>query len=234
LPAAILIATKALLFPGQDARFAQFFDAIRAAYPKLKIIAIANVTSRTPDILDQHFYETPLSIERDAHHYDSFSRSGPLIMVGEYAAQAGTPTPNLDAAIGDAAWLTGLERNADLVVQNSYAPLFVNINQGASQWPTNMIGYDALRSYGSLSYYVHVLFSNNHGDTVLPATLTTTGDSRVFASVTRDSATGTVYVKVVNAADAPRPVHFTVSGVGSVASKGEVTTLTSASPQYNR
>jgi alpha-L-arabinofuranosidase len=68
--------------------------------------------------------------------------------VGEWASQEGRPTPDLHAALGDAAWLTGLELNADVAIMEAYAPLLVNVNPGASIWPTNLIGYDALRSYG--------------------------------------------------------------------------------------
>ena len=74
-------------------------------------------------------------------------------------------------ALGDAAWLTGLERNADVVVMNCYAPLFVNVNPGGRQWAVNLIGYDALTSFGSPSYYVQKMFSTNRGDVVLPATI---------------------------------------------------------------
>jgi alpha-N-arabinofuranosidase len=72
-------------------------------------------------------------------------------------------------ALGDAAWLTGLERNADVIVMNCYAPLLVNVNPGGRQWAVNLIGYDALTSFGSPSYYVQKMFSTNKGDVVLPA-----------------------------------------------------------------
>jgi alpha-N-arabinofuranosidase len=113
--------------------------------------------------------------------------------VGEYASQEGRPVPDLNAALGDAAWLTGLERNADLVILESYAPMFVNINPGASQWPTNLIGYDALHSYGSPSYYAKMMFNQNGGTVVLPTTLKTTGGSKFSESVSQDSQTGTIY-----------------------------------------
>jgi alpha-N-arabinofuranosidase len=152
------------------------------------------------------------------------------IFVGEWASQEGFPTPNLHAALGDAAWLTGLERNSDLVILESYAPLLVNVNPGASQWATNLIGYDALQSYGSPAYYVQVMFSNHHGDVVLPSTLTSTGGSKVYASVTRDTRKGTVYLKVVNAAADPQPLHVDISGLGGVSHNGTAIVLTSTSP----
>jgi alpha-L-arabinofuranosidase len=113
-------------------RFTQFYDAIKAAYPHLQLIATTAVTSRTPDILDEHCYLGPQTFENDVHHYDSYKRTGPKIFVGEWASQEGFPTPNLHAALGDAAWLTGLERNSDIVILESYAPLLVNVNPGAA------------------------------------------------------------------------------------------------------
>ncbi len=209
-----------------NGRFAQFYDAIKATYPKLQVIATASVTSRTPDVLDEHFYESPAAFEKDVHHYDSYSRSGPKIFVGEWASQEGSPTPNLHAAIGDAAWLTGLERNSDIVIMESYAPLFVNINPGAFQWATNLIGYDALQSYGSPAYYVQVMFANNHGNVALPVTLNSSGGSSVYASVTRNSKSGSLYVKVVNAAFEPQQVNFSLTGFNSIAPNGTAVLLT--------
>ena len=161
-----------------DARFAQFYDAIKAKYPHLQIIATAGgkdsvgarekVTLRKPDLIDEHYYASPRQMEADAHRYDRYDRSGPKIFVGEWASQDGRPTPNLNSMMGDAAWLTGIERNADIVPLECYAPLFVNINPGASQWGTNLIGYDALNSYGSPSYYLQAVFAHNVGDVVVP------------------------------------------------------------------
>jgi alpha-L-arabinofuranosidase len=151
-----------------DGRFAQFFDAIKSKYPSLQLIATTAVHSRTPDLVDDHFYRSARAMERDIHHYDKSSRTGPKIFVGEWATQEGAPTPDLNAALADAAWLTGLERNSDLVIMSCYAPLLVNVNRGARQWPTNLIGYDSLNSFGSPSYYAQKMFNENRGDTVLP------------------------------------------------------------------
>jgi alpha-L-arabinofuranosidase len=214
-----------------DGRFTQFFDAIRQNYPNLKLIATTTVTSRTPDIYDQHFYETPRSFEQSVHQYDNYTRTGPKIFVGEYASQEGRPVPDLNAALGDAAWLTGLERNADLVILESYAPMFVNISPGASQWPTNLIGYDALHSYGSPSYYAKMMFNQNGGTVVLPTTLTTEGGSKFYESVSKDTQTGTIYIKGVNAAGQAQKVNIVLDGISGVSPQGTATVLTSASPQ---
>ncbi len=154
-----------------DGRYAQFHDAIKAKYPKLQIIATAPVKTRKPDVIDDHYYRSAAEMERDSGHYDRYDRKGPKIFVGEWASIEGNQTPTHQAALGDAAWLIGLERNSDLVVMEAYAPLLINMNPKAAQWPTNLIGYDATKSFGSPSFYVQSMFGKNTGDTVLPTTV---------------------------------------------------------------
>ena len=154
-----------------DARYSQFYDAIKAKYPKMQIIATMGIKGHVADVVDDHYYRSAAAMARDSTHYDGYSRTGPKIFVGEWASVEGNPTPTLQAALGDAAWLTGLERNSDLVVLESYAPLLVNVNPGAKQWDTNLIGLSALGSYNSPSYYVQAMFAANTGDVVLPVTV---------------------------------------------------------------
>jgi alpha-N-arabinofuranosidase len=161
-----------------DGRFTQFYDAIKAKYPNLKVIATAGgkdplgarvkVTQRVPDAFDEHYYRSAGQMESDAAHYDKYDRNGPKVFVGEWATREGSPTTNLNAALGDAAWMTGMERNSDVVVMASYAPLFVNVNPGGMQWRSDLIGYDTLTSYGSPSYYAQKMFNTHLGDTVIP------------------------------------------------------------------
>ena len=153
-----------------DGRFARFADAVRARYPKLKVIATEPVKSGHPDLVDDHFYRSARQMATDWTHYDARTAGSPPVFCGEWASQEGRPTPDLNAALGDAVWLMGLERNADRVPIECYAPLLVNVNPGAWQWPTNLIGYDALASFGSPSYYAQALFGQNKGDVVLPVT----------------------------------------------------------------
>jgi alpha-L-arabinofuranosidase len=208
-------------------RFPMFYDAIKQAYPGIKVVATTNVTSRTPDIVDQHFYESPAWMNSHAGMYDGQSRSGPKIMVGEWASQEGSPTPDLNAALGDASWLTGLERNSDLVTQEAYAPMLVNVNNVA--WRTNLIGFDPLVSYGSPSYWVQVMMANGHGDQVLGASYAGVGGINVVAS--RDSRTGRIYVTIVNPGRNSQPVDVDISGGGERVSRwGTVTVLSSAHP----
>ena len=135
------------------------------------------------------------------------------------------PTPNLSGALGDAAFMTGMERNADVVVMASYAPLLVNVNPGASQWGTNLIGFDALHSYVSPAYYTQQLFSVFHGQRVVPATLT--GGSGLAYSVTLNP-NGILYLKVVNALGSPQTTTLVLTGAKTVDPNGMAITLSSA------
>ncbi len=212
-----------------DGRFAQFFKAIKAKYPSLELIATTKVKGTTPDLLDEHYYRHAEEMFANAGQYDRADRNGPKIFVGEWATREGTPTPDMNAALGDAAWMTGLERNSDLIVMSCYAPLFVNVNPGGMQWATDLIGYDVLRSYGSPSYYAQVLFSNHIGDEILNGTLES-DDSRVFYSATRDSKSGTLYLKIVNASTTPLDLRIKAEGDAVISNSGTVWTLKGASP----
>jgi alpha-L-arabinofuranosidase len=194
-----------------DARFAQFAKAIRAKYPELQLIATAPVTTEKPDVLDEHYYLRATQFFDDVGHYDKTDRNGPKIFVGEWATREGTPTPNLGAALGDAAWMTGMERNSDIIVMASYAPLLVNVNAGASQWVPDLIGYDALRSYGSPSYYAQVMFGSKLGDKK-PASEMNGGGPRFFYSVTEDTQKKRLYIKLVNASSVAQPLKISFPG----------------------
>ena len=240
---------------GYDGRFAQFFDAIRSQYPQLKVIATAPVATRQADVIDEHYYRRPAEdMAAHANDYDTRRRGAQKVFVGEWATRVGEPTPNWDSGLADAAWLTGLERNSDLVIMASYAPLFVNVSQGAAQWQTDLIGYDAYSNYGSPTYYVQKMFSTNHGDEILPIAVRNVPSqewqpsaSRVrgatvmrepmpeqvplmFFDATRDSKTGTIYVKIVNRSETAEPVDIAIGGAASIDSQGKTLSMSASSP----
>lgn len=210
-------------------RYAQFYKAIKAKYPQLQLIATAPVTRVKPDLLDDHYYKRADEFFADVHHYDDADRNGVKIFVGEWATREGSPTTNLGAALGDAAWMTGMERNSDLIVMASYAPLFVNVNPGGMQWESDLIGYDALSSYGSPSYYVQSMFAEYLG-TEMPANNLSGGSSRFFYSITRDRAKGLLYLKLVNASSTEQAVNIDIQGVNSVGHKAKLVSLSGANP----
>jgi alpha-N-arabinofuranosidase len=243
-----------------DGRFAQFYDAIKAKYPSLQVISTAGgkdglgrrvkLTSRRPDAIDEHYYRNSWEMEEDAAHYDNYSRTGPKIFVGEWATREGSPTPNLNAALGDAAWMTGMERNSDVVVMSCYAPLFVNVNPGGMQWKSDLIGYDALTSYGSPSYYAQKMFNVYRGDNVVPITaagiptrnrLLSARDSAagmqprqipvLFYVATRNTVTGTLFLKIVNAGGQPQTVKIDIKGAGKILPGGQSVVLKGDGPE---
>ncbi len=213
-----------------DGRYAQYYKAIKAQYPSLQLIATAPIKSMTPDVLDEHFYMSAEQSFSDAHHYDKTDRNGPKIFVGEWATREGEPTPNLEAALGDAAWMTGMEHNSDIVIMASYAPLFVNVNPGGMQWETDLIGYNALTSYGSPSYWAQVLFADHLGTEVVASTLSNAGP-RIYASVTRDEKQHKLFIKVVNATSETQPLSIALDGASGAAGKqATLTTLSGKTP----
>src|SRR5271168_1419455 len=210
-----------------EGRYAQFYKAIKAKYPQLELIATAPLKRMKPDVLDDHYYKRADEFFADVKHYDSVDRNGPKIFVGEWATREGSPTTNMGAALGDAAWMTGMERNSDLIVMASYAPLFVNVNPGGMQWESDLIGYDALTSYGSPGYYAQAMFAKYLG-TEVPTSSINGEAERFFYSVTRDPARGAMYLKLVNASSVARPIEIEITGATSVANTGTLVTLSGA------
>jgi alpha-L-arabinofuranosidase len=200
-------------------RYAAFYDAITAAYPQVTVVATAPVTNRPVPVNDEHYYSSPQFFVSQATRYDGYDRSGPRVFVGEYAARSdatGLPTGRLDDSIGEAAFMTGLERNSDIVRMSSYAPLFANV--GHTQWNPDLIGFDQLTSFGSTSYWVQRLFATNLGDRVLPVT----AGAGLLCSATVDSRRGTVYLKLVNPAGTDLPVTLALSGSTATTATAQV------------
>ncbi|MFO1475300.1 MAG: alpha-L-arabinofuranosidase C-terminal domain-containing protein [Verrucomicrobiota bacterium] len=158
-------------FPGYAEYYRRFHTAIRAKYPDIQFIADGWVDfgAEQPDLVDDHYYDSPEWFMRNAGHYDNSKRTGPKVFVGEYAVTRKCGLGNLRGAIGEAAFMTGLERNSDLVQMASYAPLLVNLNHRA--WNPDLINFDGSKWYGLPSYYVQKLFSDNRGDVYLPTTV---------------------------------------------------------------
>jgi alpha-N-arabinofuranosidase len=154
--------------------------------------------------------------------------------VGEWATREGLPTPNFDAALGDAAWMTGLERNSDIVIMAAYAPLLVRVDPGGMQWETDLIGYDGLHSYGSPSYYAQVMFAKYLGDQTLASKLEGAGidaaNPKFFYSITRDSAKKRIYLKLVNASSDALPIDVAFPGA-KLAATGKLISLSARDTQ---
>ena len=246
-------------------RFNQFRNAIEAKYPQLTCIStipatqypsMKVTTGSEPKVVDEHYYRNSWDMWENASQYDKYDRNGPKIFVGEWATREGAPATNLNAALGDAAWMTGMERNSDLVIMSCYAPLFVNVSKDsitgkrAWQWDSDLIGYDALNSYGSPSYYVQKLFSHYLGNRIVPVTVTnipmqkaplTRRDSAegkapksvptIFYSATLNDATGVLYLKVINTTAKKQSVKINLDGSLKVAPEAALMVVRGDNPE---
>ena len=158
--------------PDYIARWPLLVNALHAKYPYLKFVANTDLRGGpgpklpAPDIIDEHYYESPESFMNRAYQYDKYDRNGPKIFVGEYAVTQHAGKGNLRAAIGEAAFMSGMERNSDVVIMASYAPLLVNLNHRA--WNPDLINFDSSKWYGLPSYYVQKMYAENRGDVYLP------------------------------------------------------------------
>ena len=152
-------------------RYIQFYEAIRKKHPEVTIIGNVEAWGtddpswRNPypvDVVDEHYYRNPSWFEGKYNKYDTYSRSAHKIYVGEYAVtQDFGVQGHLEAALGEAVFMLGMENNSDVCVMNSYAPIFANVNN--YNWRPDMIQFDSRTSYGTPSYYVQQLFPNNVG-----------------------------------------------------------------------
>jgi alpha-L-arabinofuranosidase len=185
------------------------------------------------DIVDEHYYSAPGWFPANAARYDNYPRTGPKVFAGEYAAQSvAIASPdnrnNWECALSEAAFMTGLERNADVVVMASYAPLFAHVD--AWQWTPNLIWFDNLRSYATPNYYVQKLFSVHKGTTILPVLLDgakQNGAGGLFATASWERKSGEVFLKVVNTSSVARDVRVDLAGARPGKQRGQEIVLAS-------
>jgi alpha-L-arabinofuranosidase len=228
-------------------RYQRFAQVLKAKHPEIQLVsgsgpsasgdrfdfAWSKLRELKADIVDEHYYMAPQWFLNNAGRYDHYDRHGPKVFAGEYAAHtAGVGNPNnrgnWQAALSEAAFMTGLERNADVVVMSSYAPLFAHVD--AWQWSPDLIWFDNTRSYGAPSYYVQKLFGANTGNRILPVSIdgaSPYAQNGLYASASLDERTGEVIVKAVNSAAAPRPLRVAFGGA-TLRGAGRLITLAAA------
>lgn len=228
-------------------RLKAFTKAIQAKYPEIKIVNSSGtdpsgdrfdyldkeLRAMNVDIIDEHYYRAPQWFLENAGRYDNYDRKGPKVFAGEYAAQSvriASPDNknNWHCALSEAAFMTGLERNADVVVMASYAPLFAHAE--GWQWTPDLIWVDNLRSYGTTNYQVQKLFSLNKGTHVVPVLLdnkAVSGQDGYYASATIDRKTNELILKVVNSTGKRQSGAFLIDGAAKVQNKGSLTVLSS-------
>jgi alpha-L-arabinofuranosidase len=211
-------------------RYKVIEKALRSKHPEIKIVSGSGPSAAgryfeygwkelkklSPDLIDEHYYMPPDWFLKNATRYDNYDRKGIKVFAGEYAVHGkeGTESESRNtwwSALCEAAFMTGLERNADVVNMASYAPLLAHVD--AWQWRPDLIWFDNLTTIGTPNYYVQKFFSNYKGTAVVPLLSngkTLTGQDGVYASSSIDRKTGKLYVKVVNSTNQIKPVAITL------------------------
>ena len=218
-------------------RLKPFVAAIRAKYPDIKIVGTSGpvpedvpdntyrfedgwkaMKAQKADLVDEHYYRDEEWFLTHGLRYDTYDRKGPKVFAGEYACHGkGKKWNHYEAAILEAAFMTGFERNADIVHMTTPAPLFAHVD--GWQWRPDQIWYDNTDMFKTVSYYVQQMYSTNAGTNVLSLTMdkkpvaNQAGQNGLFASAAYDSKTDEVIIKIANTSKTSQPVSFNLTGM---------------------
>lgn len=239
--------------PEYPERLEPFLKAIRKAHPEIKIVGSSGPNSEgkefeylwpemkrlKADLVDEHFYRPESWFLSQGARYDKYDRKGPKVFAGEYACHGkGKKWNHFHASLLEAAFMTGLERNADVVHMATYAPLFAHVE--GWQWRPDMIWFDNLNSVRTVSYYVQQLYAQNKGTNVIPLTMNNKpvtgaeGQDGLFASAVWDATTHTYIIKVVNTTDKMLRVPLTFAGLKSKEVLTDGTCIKLSSPDLDK
>jgi len=224
-------------------RLEPFVKAIRSKYPAIKIIGSAGpspdgkdfefgwseMKRLKADLVDEHYYKDPQWFLANAKRYDNYDRKGPKVFAGEYACHPQNRKNNFESALCEAAFMTGFERNADVVYQCTYAPLFAHVE--GWQWKPDLIWFDNLRSVKSPNYYVQQLYGMHVGTNVLPTVenkLPLAGQDGIFASSALDKNKNEIILKIANTSKEARKIAYTINGLKASERKGTQTIFVSS------
>ncbi len=218
-----------------------FVEAMRKAHPEIVIIGSSGPDSegenfdlgwaamreQKVDLVDEHYYRPVEWFKQSMTRYDDYPRRGPLVFAGEYACHdAGKKWNHAGASIYEAAYMTTLERNADIVHMTAYAPLFAHVE--GWQWRPDLIWFDNLQCVPSVSYYIQQMYARNRGTNVVASTLsepTPTGEDGVFMSSVWDETAQEWVVKVINTSEQDQPLRIKFEGAKSLAAEASATML---------
>lgn len=233
----LAIGNEEAITPEFEVRFKMIHDAVKAKYPRLKLIGTVGPFASGEDFdngwkfarkervayVDEHYYVPPTWFWDNLRRYDSYDRSESKVYAGEYAAHENGRENTLRAALSEAAYLTSLERNGDVVALSSYAPLLAK--QGHTQWRPDLIYFDNVQVSPSVNYEVQRLFMHNSGDAYLDSTLTAEGNDLACSTV-RDSKSGDLIVKVVSRSTQPVKIQLKLKDIPKISTSGTLTVLT--------
>lgn len=227
-------------------RLAPFVKAIRAKYPEIKIVGSSGPSADGKDfdylwpemkklkvdLVDEHYYKDPEWFLKSASRYDNYDRKGPAVFAGEYACHVPSRANNFQSALYEAAFMTGLERNADIVHMCTYAPLLAHVD--AWQWRPDMIWFDNLTSMKTPNYYIQQMYAQNKGTNTAALTrnnLPVSGQDGIYASAVYDKDENCYIIKVANTSPDSKDINVTLTGLkkNAVISLGDCVELKSSS-----
>jgi len=213
---------------GYNERYAIFYEAIKKACPEMNVIINDRLSGQKADFIDEHFFKSYDSFLKLTTNYDSYDRKGPKILVGEYCCKDNqTNLGNLRYALAEAAFLTGCERNSDIVLSTTYATLNANLN--SLNYCPDLIYNNSVSCFAIPSYYMQRMFLENTGDVVLPYTIK---DTSLFIAPSKVNSNGDIIIKVVNTAQSPINTEILMKGLPkNLKAKGEAIVLTSPDMQ---
>ena len=226
-------------------RLVPFLKAIRAKHPNIKVIGSSGpspdgkdfdfgwseMKRLKADLVDEHYYKDPQWFLSNAKRYDNYDRKGPKVFAGEYACHPKNRKNNFESALSEAAFMTGFERNADVVHMCTYAPLFAHVD--GWQWKPDLIWFDNLRSVRSANYYVQQLYGHNVGTNVLTTVenkLPLAGQDGIYASSALDKTKNEIILKIANTSDVAKKINYSFNGLKAAERNGTQTTLKSDNP----
>ncbi len=232
------IGNEDRITPAFRERFRMIYEAVKAKHPEITVVGTVGPFPDGEDfdagwkiadelgvpVVDEHYYKPPKWFLDNLARYDGYDRKRSNVYVGEYAAHDEKKRPTLRSALAEAAYMTGLERNGDVVRMASYAPLLGKL--GRTKWDPNLIYFTNTRVVPTINYYVQQMFSANAGDRWLPTTVAeTTRNAGLATSAVRASKSGDLILKLVNTGASPQPLRIELAGAGELAQDALKTVL---------
>jgi alpha-L-arabinofuranosidase len=226
-------------------RFKMIYDAVKAAYPEIILIGTTGprpsgedydlgwqlAHEMNMDMVDEHGYKEPDWFWENLARFDSYNRAESAVYLGEYAAHDLGRRSTLRSALAEAAYMTTLERNGDLVRLSSYAPLLGKRRH--CQWEPDLIYFDNTTIYPTINYYAQQLFGANAGDQYLPTAVDFAEDQTLAVSCVRDSTSGDIILKLVSRADVSVEARIRLNEVGGIEPAAACTVLSGAPNDEN-
>ena len=236
------IGNEDKITPEFESRFKMIYEAMKTRHPEITVVGTVGPAPSGDDfekgwklandikvpVVDEHYYTNPEWFMSNQDRYDTYRRNATRVYLGEYASWGN----KLRNAVAEAAYMTSLERNGDVVKMASYAPLLAKKN--FTQWKTDMLFFDNLKICATPNYYVQKMFSANQGDVYYDnIVIRDKKDTFLAASCVQDSKTGDIIVKLVNFGLLPKPMKINLSQFKGLVAEAQQITISGKGDSEN-